>query len=932
MIGLIIILSLILAVVLIVVLVRLSEIGSQIRLLEEKLHKLSREIQKATSHTGTTPPVQAHAPGTSKPEAFTAGTETATTVSAILPEPPIPPPEPERLSPPVLPRPARPSRTREEWEALIGGKLLNRIGALALVIGIGFFLKYAFDNNWLSEAVRVLIGAVAGLLLLAGAAQSRKHGLLIFAQGLVGAGIAVLYLSVYASFNYYSLVSQPVAFVLMAIVTVIAFTQAFLYDSIAVSLLGWIGGFLTPFMLSTGEANEIGLFSYIGLLAAGMMIVVMKKEKWTIIEPLTLAATYFIFYLWYGQEYIPADLVPTLFFASIFWALFFLADVANSARQITTLQALRTIASAFNAALFFLALFLLIDRNHHPWMGAATAILGIIYLVTAVAMRSRFTLENTFVRLSLTAIVLVTIAIAIEFTRFTIVIYWSVEAMVLVWYGRQWKLRFLLFSAFALYIVAILDLFNTAGAFFVDPIGGFVPVFNMRAAAFALLAASMGGSALLLAKEVRSSPGGWTLPATATAVRALHYGWCLVLFILLTVETNDLYRLWMSSPSDLGAETLAWHRYLIEAIVWAAFGVAAAWIGRRYSLKPLLVSGTLAVMLAIGLSLIEGPEYLPIERFTLILNIRAVSMLLVIVATFLLGTFLERIKDGGQYSRVASVLHYGGCLLLLVLVTTEAADFFNHMKLHTPAADLTMLLFRRYMTYGAVWALLAVGLAVAAGRLKLKPLLYSAILVMFLGMGMAAIRGIAFDPVERFDLAFNFRTLTILLVIAAMFAMRAMLKRMKEFNVSKEIAETIRTFTVVLILVLLTGETRDFFEKKLELLGPLQGNMALSASDLENMKQLSLSGVWLLYSISLMGVGIWRRLRSLRVIAFVLFGVTILKIFIYDLSFLETLYRIFSFIGLGVVLLIVSYLYQHYKGVIFQKQTEEEVDPGESIA
>jgi uncharacterized membrane protein len=132
--------------------------------------------------------------------------------------------------------------------------------------------------------------------------------------------------------------------------------------------------------------------------------------------------------------------------------------------------------------------------------------------------------------------------------------------------------------------------------------------------------------------------------------------------------------------------------------------------------------------------------------------------------------------------------------------------------------------------------------------------------------------------------------------------------------------------------VLLTGETRDFFEKKLELLGPLQGNMAPSASDLENMKQLSLSGVWLLYSISLMGVGIWRRLRSIRVIAFVLFGVTILKIFIYDLSFLETLYRIFSFIGLGVVLLIVSYLYQHYKGVIFQKQTEEEVDPGESTA
>ncbi|MCJ7784906.1 MAG: DUF2339 domain-containing protein, partial [Desulfobacterales bacterium] len=86
---------------------------------------------------------------------------------------------------------------------------------------------------------------------------------------------------------------------------------------------------------------------------------------------------------------------------------------------------------------------------------------------------------------------------------------------------------------------------------------------------------------------------------------------------------------------------------------------------------------------------------------------------------------------------------------------------------------------------------------------------------------------------------------------------------------------------------------------------------------LTNLRHLSLSGSWLVYSIILMIIGIWRRIQRLRIIAIVLFGITILKIFIYDLSFLQALYRIFSFVGLGVMLLATSYLYQRYKTFIF---------------
>jgi uncharacterized membrane protein len=788
MIGLALILCLGAVITLIVILSKMSETTSRIRVLEERVSYILQELQGTGTTAEAKPPVVTDI----HPEP----SQTVAEISA--PVPPVvsvntPPPEPVPPPAPLFtPPPSAPSRTQEEWEALIGGKLLNRIGALALVIGIGFFLKYAFDNNWLSESVRVSLGAAAGFLLLLGAAGSRRRGLLIFAQGLVGAGIAVLYLSAYASFNYYHLVTQPVAFVLMAFVTIIAFTQAFLYDSIAVSLLGWIGGFLTPFMLSTGESNEIGLFAYIALLATGLLVVVMRKEKWAILEPLTVAATYFIYFLWYGQEYHRGDFAPTLFFAMVFWALFLVVEIVNNVRRVEVLKELRNAAAVFNAALFYLALFLLIDQDHHAWMGGTTLALGIIYFAAALVMRRRIPdSRGVFARLMCTAIVLFVLVPPIEFKQFTVIMYWSVEALLLAWSGRKWNLRFSTVSAFILFAIASWSLLLVEGALYDISPETHTLLFNMRSAAFAMLAVSMGIAGILFSRGPSAAQGRheWDLRPAASSV--FHFGWNLLLFILLTVETNDFFRHLMTGASGITMETLSFQRFMTQSLVW----------------------GTLAIVFALG-----------------------------------------------------------------------------------------------------------------AMQRKVAALAFSGIFVISLAMGMAALRGVAFAPIEQFNLFLNYRALVLLLVIAATFVMAKLLGRMKGLDWSQESADIIGVFGVILILILLTGETRDFFEKKLALSVPTGTDVAYPTDNLEDLKQLSLSGVWLVYSISLMGIGLWRRVRSLRVIAIVLFGVTILKIFIYDLSFLETLYRIFSFIGLGVVLLLVSYLYQHYKDVILQEPPKQEVE------
>jgi uncharacterized membrane protein len=212
-------------------------------------------------------------------------------------------------------------------------------------------------------------------------------------------------------------------------------------------------------------------------------------------------------------------------------------------------------------------------------------------------------------------------------------------------------------------------------------------------------------------------------------------------------------------------------------------------------------------------------------------------------------------------------------------------------------------------------------------RRKILPVIYSGLGSLGLGIMMIAIQGITFEPIAKFTFLLNWRATVFILVIAVtVIHTRWLSANRQNYNWAKDVFGILQVAIVLLLLDLLTGETRDIFKSAIFFLQQKAGDSEVAAriTQLKNLQQLALSGVWLFYSVALMVAGIWRRLQGLRIIAIVLFGITILKIFIYDLSFLERLYRIFSFIGLGVILLAVSYLYQRYKAVIFDSEKLEE--------
>ncbi|HEV8539238.1 MAG TPA: DUF2339 domain-containing protein, partial [Bacteroidota bacterium] len=514
-------------VVLIVLFTRVSALAEKIRELEWELRNLRKRLAQIPS-VAEAAPAAPPAP-------------VASPTSPPVPLTPSPLPGAPSTPYPIVPEQARPhlpekapSRTREEFEAFVGGKLLNRIGALALVIGVGFFLKYAFDNNWITETMRVVLGFVAGIAVLFTAVRTHRKGFQIFAQGLFGAGIAILYLTVYASFNFYHLVSQAVAFGMMGAVTVTAIGFAFKYDSLAISLLAWAGGFLTPFLLSTGHANEAGLFTYIGLLEAGLIAVAFRKPAWAILEALTLGGTYLVFYAWYDQYYADDTLALTVFFLSAFWALFFFSDVIRTARGIAVQSQLRQLTGILNVSCYYGFMYDVVNRMHHDWMGLTTLLICLAYLLHVILMMRRPSEDATLVGQNvLTAIILLAAATWIQYSGFTTVIFWSIEAVGLVWCSVRWNMRYVYIAAAGLLGIALIKLADTSGAFSFDKPEQFTLLLNYRALTYLSLAAAAGMSAVLLNRHVyREIP----------ALRAiLHAAWCAVLFTFVTVETNDWF-------------------------------------------------------------------------------------------------------------------------------------------------------------------------------------------------------------------------------------------------------------------------------------------------------------------------------------------------------------------------------------------------------
>src|SRR5579863_98221 len=457
----------------------------------------------------------------------------------------------------VAPATARPEI---DLESRIGSHILNRIGIAALLIGISYFLKFAFDNNWIGPAGRVTIGLLAGIAVVVWSERFRAKGYQAFSYSLKAVGIGTLYLSLWAAFQIYNLIPGSAAFVMMLAVTSATAAMAWAQDAQLLAAFALAGGFTTPLLLSTGQNRELALFSYIVLLDLATLLLVVRKP-WRRLLVMSYAGTLLLYVGWYSSFYSRSQLGLTLDFATLFFAIFAIAPLVTlqPEGEAPLLASVPAVVAFVNAVVYFLQAYAMIqeiDQKDMAWFALA---LAAVYIFLSRQVHTRKATPGAtqvlhFLHLAV-ALGFITVAIPIRLDAHWITIGWFVEAGVLLWVAD--RIASDLLNLFALGAVAL----GVVRLLLIDNFYTTQLLFNMRLATYAVAVGVLGAVAWYAARR----PDDTARSVAAVAVVALN----ILSLIALGHEVADYYSRQMTAlrPSyGRGASAYGneWRRIPIE--------------------------------------------------------------------------------------------------------------------------------------------------------------------------------------------------------------------------------------------------------------------------------------------------------------------------------------------------------------------------------
>lgn len=358
----------------------------------------------------------------------------------------------QRDSVPTAPSAVEVPATRKPSESLesrIGSQWFNRIGIIAVLVGVSYFLKYAFENNWIGPAGRITIGLLAGIGVVAWSERFRVRGHTVFSWSLKAVGIGTLYLSLWAAFQMYHLVSGTAAFAAMVVVTAATAALAITQNAQILAAFALIGGFATPLLLSTGQNHEVVLFSYVAVLDLGTVVLLVFRP-WMRLLIGSYLGTLILYVGWYLEYYSRPQLGLTLLFATLFFAAFAVAPIfslRSPAKTRRDLSVALVFVPLLNAASYFGQVYAIlrpVSRTATAWMAVLLA--GVYLALSREGMRraqdeqgSRL-LKLLYVAL---AVGFLTAAIPLKLETHWITLAWFVEAAALMWISYRVPIQLL---------------------------------------------------------------------------------------------------------------------------------------------------------------------------------------------------------------------------------------------------------------------------------------------------------------------------------------------------------------------------------------------------------------------------------------------------------------------------------------------------------
>ena len=784
----------------------------------------------------TSPTVERPTPAAAEPpRPPSAGPPTPPAAAGPAPtaqEPPTPPTSVPPGRPPAVPPP--PPATPEEvpdFATNIGPRLLVATGALAFMAALGLFVRYAWENEWVGPTGRILLGALTSLGLLAGGIRLMGREYRPLGQGLAAIGLAGLYLTAFGAHGFYDLIPKSAAGLFMLVVTGCSVALADRLDGRLLASLAWIGGYLTPVLLATGEDRGESLFAYLLLLGAGALALDHRKP-WPETTPLAFLGSMALYAAWFARHFRPERFEVAAAGLVLLTGLFSLG-MARKARGIG-LGAVLLVAAFWAAAI--------VSRADRPELVIVLS-LGLGALALREARRLGFGLA-------------VVAAIAVGFPF-------------LAWAAGFYRP----------------DRFGLAAAWLV------------------------GGVLLFLVLELPEPRSALAFPAAAFAAGGLGAA-------ALAALTDRPAALLALLAAQAGLAVLLAARWAwAEAVGVAAASLAvAAWFGRYYRAGR----GDDALLLAVpvaGLYLLS----LVVRGFVLGQPIRTAGVVAHLANAAFLWAVLYRVlyepHPGWLGAAAIGLAALYLALGLLALRRRPADPAQARATLGLAAGFLTLAIPVQLGLHGitlswAVEGVLLLWLGVRFGS-SLTRLGGYAVLGLTVGRLLARhlpLHAAPFAPV----LNPSFGTWLAVIVLLGLGVLVTRGTREAASEVDQVLRPVVSVVALLMLFGLLTGETQAAFD--------WQARAAHAAADLAAAQAalraapLALSVLWTLFATGLLAGGLGLRNRPLFYAAYGLFGVTAVKVVWVDLATFPTLYRMLSFLALGVLLLAGAWLNLRFRG------------------
>lgn len=352
---------------------------------------------------------------------------------------------------------------QKDWTAPVFDFLkqnaLTIIGIFTLVLGIGYFVKYAIDKNWIGETPRVGIGIATGAIIMMVGHFLRKN-YSTFASIITGGGISVLYFTITIAFREYHLFTQNIAFVIICLITLLSIALSYYYKSEILIIFSLFGGFLAPLMISTGQSNYPFLFTYLMVLNLGMLIIVFLKH-WKSVGWISFVFTYIYLFYWTDEK---TEMLSVYFYiiSYIIFYAFALQDYFKK-NMLNTSDILMLILINFASIIGLVYTFN--ELQYEP-----VIIFPIIFaFVNSILLYKEYTKKNfsiNYSAFSAITISLITVAITLQFKTHLITSVWAIEATLLLFIWKRTGHTIFKICFYVLFPLVIIAQMITWGEYF----------------------------------------------------------------------------------------------------------------------------------------------------------------------------------------------------------------------------------------------------------------------------------------------------------------------------------------------------------------------------------------------------------------------------------------------------------------------------------